>query len=106
MVICPITDSFVAHHDALGGFVRVYCNEGATTEHVLRLVQQLPGIKSVYDRLSASAVFEAPLDREGDLAVLSDAHTCVGASRDEHDLEGLKGHRLRTVVCRRVRCHS
>lgn len=95
-VICPITDPFVAHHGALGGFVRVYCNEGATTEHVLRLVQQLPGIESVYDRLSASAVFEAPPDREGDLAVLSDARTCVGASRDAHDLEGLKGHRLRT----------
>ncbi|MEE8511791.1 MAG: phosphonoacetate hydrolase, partial [Acidiferrobacterales bacterium] len=95
-VICPITDPFVAHHGALGGFVRVYCNEGATTEHVLRLVQQLPGIESVYDRLSASAVFEAPPDREGDLAVVSDARTCVGASRDAHDLEGLKGHRLRT----------
>lgn len=95
-VICPITDPFVGHHGALGGFVRVYCNEGATTEHVLRLVQQLPGIESVYDRLSASAVFEAPPDREGDLAVVSDARTCVGASRDAHDLEGLKGHRLRT----------
>ena len=26
IVICPITDYFVAHHGALGGFVRVYCN--------------------------------------------------------------------------------
>ena len=25
-VICPITDRFVAHHGALGGFVRVYCH--------------------------------------------------------------------------------
>ena len=24
-VICPITDAFVGHHGALGGFVRVYC---------------------------------------------------------------------------------
>ena len=24
-VICPITDAFVAHHGALGGFVRVWC---------------------------------------------------------------------------------
>ena len=27
-VICPITDAFVGHHGALGGFVRVYCREG------------------------------------------------------------------------------
>jgi len=95
-VICPITDPFVGHHGALGGFVRVYCNEGAASERVLRLVQQLPGVESVYDRLSASAVFELPPDREGDLAVVSEAGTCIGASREAHDLEGLKGHRLRT----------
>ena len=29
-VICPITDAFVAHHGALGGFVRVWCR-GRTT---------------------------------------------------------------------------
>lgn len=95
-VICPITDPFVAHHGALGGFVRVYCNEGVTIEHVMCVVQQLPGIESVYDRLIASAEFELPPDREGDLAVLGDARTCIGTSRDAHDLEGLKGHRLRT----------
>ncbi|GMQ90112.1 MAG: phosphonoacetate hydrolase [Gammaproteobacteria bacterium] len=95
-VICPITDPFVAHHGALGGFVRVYCNGGVTIEHVMRVVQQLPGVDAVFDRLSASAEFELPPDREGDLAVLSDARTCIGASRDSHDLEGLKGHRLRT----------
>ena len=33
-VICPITDAFVAHHGALGGFVRVYCNAKATPEAV------------------------------------------------------------------------
>ena len=27
-VICPITDHFVVHHGALGGFVRVYCGGG------------------------------------------------------------------------------
>lgn len=27
-VICPITDAFVGHHGALGGFVRVYCRNG------------------------------------------------------------------------------
>lgn len=95
-VICPITDPFVVHHGALGGFVRVYCNEGATTEGVIHFVEQLPGVESVYDKVTASAAFELPPDREGDVAVISEAGTCIGAAKAAHDLEGLKGHRLRT----------
>jgi phosphonoacetate hydrolase len=95
-VICPITDPFVKHHGALGGFVRVYCNEGATAEGVLRFVEQLRGVESVYDRATASAEFELPPDREGDVTVISEAGTCIGATVSAHDLEGLKGHRLRT----------
>ena len=95
-VICPITDPFVAHHGALGGFVMVYCNDGATTEGVLRFVEQLPGVESAYDRSSAATEFELPPDREGDVAVISEAGTCIGSTEAAHDLEGLKGHRLRT----------
>lgn len=95
-VICPITDPFVVHHGALGGFVRVYCNEGTTPERALCFIEQLPGIEAVYDRATASAQFELPPDREGDLAVISETGTCIGAAAADHDLEGLKGHRLRT----------
>ena len=96
IVICPITDPFVAHHGALGGFVRVYCNESTTPERTLRFIEQLPGVESVYDRVAAAAEFELPPDREGDLAVISEVGTCIGAAEADHDLEGLKGHRLRT----------
>ena len=95
-VICPITDPFVAHHGALGGFVRVYCNGSTSRERTLRFIEQVPGVESVYDRIAAAAEFELPPDREGDLAVLSEAGTCIGAAAAAHDLEGLKGHRLRT----------
>src|SRR3989442_1033719 len=37
-----------------------------------------------------------PLDREGAVAVISRADTCIGASEKDHDLSGLRGHRLRT----------
>jgi phosphonoacetate hydrolase len=96
IVICPITDPFVAHHGALGGFVRVYCNEGATPDKIMAFVRQLPGIESVFDKASACERFELPPDREGDVVVISDAATCVGASVTDHDLTGLAGHRLRT----------
>lgn len=95
-VICPITDPFVAHHGALGGFVRVYCNEGATPEGVLRFVEQLPGVESAYDKAAAATEFELPPDREGDVVVISEAGACIGSTEAAHDLEGLKGHRLRT----------
>jgi phosphonoacetate hydrolase len=95
-VICPITDPFVAHHGALGGFVRVYGNHGADPEDIRRCVKQLPGIESVWDRESAAKTFRLPPDREGDVVVISEAGVCIGAAEKDHDLEGLRGHRLRT----------
>lgn len=95
-VICPITDPFVAHHGALGGFVRVYCNDSTDPESVIQFVKKLPGVESVWDKASAARQFELPPDREGDAVVISEAGVCVGAAEADHDLEGLKGHRLRT----------
>jgi phosphonoacetate hydrolase len=95
-VICPITDPFVAHHGALGGFVRVYGNNGINPEDIIRCVKQLPGIESVWDKASAAKTFDLPPDREGDVVVISEAGVCLGAAEKDHDLEGLTGHRLRT----------
>ena len=96
-VICPITDAFVAHHGALGGFVRVYCRGGrATPDRIMRLVEPIAGIESVHDRHAACEKFDLPPDREGDVAVISKADFCVGGAETEHDLSGLEGHRLRT----------
>ena len=95
-VICPITDAFVGHHGALGGFVRVYCRNGLTPTDVIGLVSGMPGIEAAYERTETARRFELPEDREGDVAVISDAGTCIGARRVDHDLSGLKGQRLRT----------
>ena len=95
-VICPITDAFVAHHGALGGFVRVYCRGKATPQQVLDLVRGIEGVESAYDKETACRVFDLPADREGDVAVISTAGVCMGGSEKDHDLTGLEGHRLRT----------
>ena len=96
-VICPITDHFIAHHGALGGFVRVYCRGGrAKPEAIMRLIEPVPGIAEVYDRHTVCEKFDLPLDREGDVAVISARDMCVGGAEREHDLTGLEGHRLRT----------
>jgi phosphonoacetate hydrolase len=95
-VICPITDAFVAHHGALGGFVRVYCLGKATPKQVIDLVRGIEGVEFAYDKETACRVLDLPADREGDVAVISTAGVCIGASRKDHDLSGLEGHRLRT----------
>jgi len=96
VVICPITDRFVGHHGALGGFVRVYCREGTQRHEVMQRIDALAGIETVLEKEDAARRFELPLDREGDIVVISDAATCIGGAKAQHDLSGLAGHRLRT----------
>jgi phosphonoacetate hydrolase len=95
-VICPITDYFIAHHGALGGFVRVYCDGAAKPEDVIAVARRLPGVEMACDRETAARIFDLPIDREGDVVVISDAETCIGMTPARHDMSGLEGHRLRT----------
>lgn len=96
-VICPITDAFVRHHGALGGFVRVWCLGGkATPRAIIDLVKDLPGIAAALDKEETCRRFELPPDREGDVAVIGDVNTVIGASAVEHDLSNLADARLRS----------
>jgi phosphonoacetate hydrolase len=95
-VICPITDAFVGHHGALGGFVRVHCFEGASPEDVIEFVRALSGIEKVFDRNQAAESLDLPYDVEADVVVISQENYCVGAARSDHDIAGLNGARLRT----------
>jgi len=96
-VICPITDAFVRHHGALGGFVRVWCLGGkATPRALVHLIEQIPGVAAALDRETACRLYELPPDREGDVAVIADAHLVIGASEADHDLSALADARLRS----------
>ena len=95
-VICPITDAFVGHHGALGGFVRVYCHGGLSAEQVIPAIAEVPGLEQVLSREQVAREFDLPIGPEGDVAVLGDARTVIGTRQVDHDLSGLKGHRLRT----------
>ncbi|MEW6512648.1 MAG: phosphonoacetate hydrolase [Pseudomonadota bacterium] len=96
-VICPITDAFVRHHGALGGFVRVWCLGGkATPQAIIDLIKDMPGIAMALDKEEACRRFELPPDREGDVAVIGDINTVIGASVADHDLSKLADARLRS----------
>jgi phosphonoacetate hydrolase len=95
-VICPITDPFARHHGALGSFVRVYARNNSDIPSLMMASAALPGVAGVLDAIRAAERCELPLDREADFVVLGDDNTAIGASRAEHDLSGLAGHRLRS----------
>ncbi|CZR58309.1 related to Phosphonoacetate hydrolase [Phialocephala subalpina] len=98
-VICPIADPFVRHHGALGGFVRVHLlgEVGANNiDEMVRYCRSLPQVEVAYTGAEAAAVFEMPLDREGDLVVISKGDAVIGSRGEEHDLSQLQGFRLRS----------
>ena len=95
-VICPITDAFVGHHGALGGFVRIYLEKKNDKNKVYEIVKAIEGVEKVWTAENVAKELEQPLDREGDLAVVADKRTVIGGSEKDPDLSALKGKRLRT----------
>ena len=96
VVICPITDAFVGHHGSLGGFVRVWSRGKVSARQIIDHIAGIDGIELALDREAVCRMFDMPPDRAGDVAVISRQDVCIGASAGNHDLSGLKGHRLRT----------
>jgi phosphonoacetate hydrolase len=88
-VILPITDPYVVHHGALGGYATVYLPGDAKVEQVIERLQSLPGVECVLSRDQACARFELPGDRVGDIVVVSVHDYTLGSSPDRHDLSGL-----------------
>lgn len=95
-VICPISDPFVKHHGALGGFVRVYLGDCSVIQEMITACRQLPEVETALTGPEAAEVFEMPRDREGDLVVISKKGFVIGSRRDEHDLSLLGEQRLRS----------
>ena len=96
-VICPITDAFVRHHGALGGFVRIWIRDSQVSpEAIIATVRDIPGVALALNREDVCRQFELPADREGDVAVIADAGTVIGASQSDHDLSNLADARLRS----------
>lgn len=95
-VICPISDPFVKHHGALGGFVRVHLAEKSALTEMITECRKIPGVEVALTGEEAASMYEMPLDREGDMVVISTKEFVIGGRREEHDLSQLGGHRLRS----------
>ncbi|TBU99991.1 phosphonoacetate hydrolase [Stutzerimonas kirkiae] len=95
-VICPITDAFVAHHGALGSFVRIWRKGNVSVQAIIDRVAAVEGVDLALGKAIACRMFDLPEDREADVVVISRKNVVIGSSARLHDLNGLKGHRLRT----------
>lgn len=88
-VILPITDPYVAHHGSLGSFATIYIPQGVNIATLLSRLRDINGIELALTRQDASARFELPPDRIGDIVVISSKHRVLGTSAARHDFSGL-----------------
>ncbi|WP_380058089.1 phosphonoacetate hydrolase [Falsihalocynthiibacter sp. SS001] len=88
-VILPITDPYVVHHGALGGFGTAYLPEGADHKGVIARLAKRPEILEVMDKAEAVERFELPADRIGDIVMISTENMTIGTSEHRHDLAAL-----------------
>lgn len=89
-VILPITDPYVVHHGALGGYATAYLPDGTDIAQVCANLQAIDGIELALTNEEACTRYLLPNDRVGDIVVISTANKAVGSQPDKHDLSGLK----------------
>ena len=90
-VILPITDPYVAHHGALGGFATVYLPEGTDPAPLLAALDATAGVELAIDRAEACLRFDLPPDRIGDVVVVAARSGVLGSTASRHDLSALSG---------------
>ncbi|MEE9336071.1 MAG: phosphonoacetate hydrolase [Granulosicoccaceae bacterium] len=89
-VILPITDPYVVHHGALGGFATAYLPNSADVADVVAKIQSMDGMLLVIDKADAIKRFDLPADRIGDIVMISTENVVIGTSESRHDLAALK----------------
>jgi phosphonoacetate hydrolase len=88
-VILPVTDPYVAHHGSLGSFATIYVEDFARLDAVHELLSEQEEIEEVVSRAEATARFEVPPDRIGDLCIVAHRQSVLGKEPEDHDLSQL-----------------
>ncbi len=88
-VILPITDPYVVHHGALGGFATAYLPKGADRADIIARLKKHDELLEVIGKEEAVKRFELPEDRIGDIVMISTENMTIGTSAHRHDLAAL-----------------
>ena len=89
-VILPITDPYVLHHGALGGFATVYINDESRIDDIINKLKETEGIDYVNASDAACLELGLPRDRVGDIIVTCKGYTTLGTTPSRHDLSNMK----------------
>ena len=88
-VILPITDPYVVHHGALGGYATAYLSELGKVQEVINRLNAIEGVECALTKSTACQRFELPEDRVGDVVVVAKGNKVLGTAPENHDLSGL-----------------
>ncbi len=88
-VILPITDPYVVHHGALGGFATAYLPKEADRADIIARLAARPELLEVITREEAVSRYDLPADRIGDIVMISTENMTIGTSAHRHDLAAL-----------------
>jgi phosphonoacetate hydrolase len=88
-VILPITDPYVVHHGALGGFGTAYLPKGTDRADIIARLAARPELMEVITREEAVTRYDLPADRIGDIVMISTENMTIGTSEHRHDLAAL-----------------
>jgi phosphonoacetate hydrolase len=88
-IILPITDPYVVHHGALGGFATIYLADPDDVQPVCHKLSAQKGIELVLEAPIACEKFALPPDRVGHIVVISSTEWVLGHSQQYHDLSAL-----------------
>ena len=89
-VILPVTDPYVAHHGSLGSFATAYLPSGGERGRARRQAGRRCAASSSCSRVrKRRRSSSSPLDRIGDVVIVSERLFVIGTSPSRHDLSGL-----------------
>ena len=88
-VILPITDPYVVHHGALGGYATAYLSELGKVQEVIDRLNAFEGVECALTKSTACQRFELPEDRVGDVVVVAKGNKVLGTAPENHDVSGL-----------------
>ncbi len=89
-VVCTITDPYVVHHGALGGFVNIYTKNKNRVNDIMNYIKTIEGIELVLNKEDSVRELKQPMDRIGDIIVTSNEKYAIGKKKSDHDLSQLK----------------
>lgn len=88
-VILPITDPYVVHHGALGGFATAYLPTHSDRADIIARLSTRAELLEVLSKEDAVCRFDLPADRIGDIVMIATENMTIGTSQDRHDLAAL-----------------